>query len=68
MGMITVIARKDLGYNHLYGEIRKGGEYVIDEEHFDPKLYRKKQVEVEVEEEEKPLPSPLPQPAIERSE
>jgi len=40
MGMITVIAKKDLGFNHLYGEIRKGNSYLIEEEHFDPKLYK----------------------------
>jgi hypothetical protein len=38
---ITVIAKDNLGYNHLYGEIRKGEAYEIDEAHFDSRYYQK---------------------------
>ena len=41
MGMISVIAKVDCGFNHLYGEVAKGGRYLIDEEHFDKNSYRK---------------------------
>lgn len=41
MAKITVIARDDLGYNHLYGEIRKGERYEIEAEHFDERYYER---------------------------
>ncbi len=41
MGMISVIAKADCGFSHLYGEITKGSRYLIDEEHFDKNIYRK---------------------------
>ncbi len=41
MPRITVIARRDQGYNHLYGDVRKGQSYEIEEDHFDAKLFKR---------------------------
>lgn len=40
MAQITVTAKDDLGFSPIFGEIKKGQQYTIEEEQFASELFK----------------------------